>query len=80
MTISILKDFFMWGSILNYCLLLFSFILYVSFRKFMLSFIKSFTKLSDEKIEYIYFITLSYLKITTIVFFIVPFFAILIIS
>lgn len=74
------KEFFMWASILNVALYIFSFALYVFFRKYMVQYAKIFIKLSDDKIEKIYFKSMIFFKILVVVFFVVPYFALLIIK
>lgn len=67
------KDFFMWCAIVNFCFMLFSLGMFMVFRK---PIIKIFTKmygLSEEKIKSKMFSGYSNYKILTFIFNIVPY-------
>ncbi|WP_390807645.1 DUF6868 family protein [Fluviispira vulneris] len=80
MSLDILKIFFMWSTILSVALLIFySFILLV-FKKHLIQKMQIFIKLPEDKISVVIFSALVFLKILSIILFIIPYFTVLIIT
>jgi len=80
MNIEILQNFFMWGTILNFGVLLFSFTVYTCGRKRLQRIHAKFHGLTPEQVGPIIYRTFALYKSLTAIFFLVPWIALRIIS
>jgi hypothetical protein len=80
MTIENAREFFLWGSIINFVLLLTYFGLIVLLPNLISRVMQIFFKLPEEKMNLIIFGLLGLLKIFTLVFFVAPYLALRIVG
>ena len=79
-TIEVIKEFFGWCSIINISILTISALFIIIGRQMALNYHKKLFNLNNEYLERAYFQYLAQYKIITIIFNIVPYFALTIMS
>ena len=80
MSIESLKDFFLWCTIINFGLLMFSFIFVVFFRGLVFRMHQKLFKVPEEKISLAYYCFMGFYKILVFVFNLIPYVALRIIG
>lgn len=75
MTLTVLRDFFFWNSVINMGLLLFSLTIILTARKMIYKIHGSMFNLSDSQLNQIWYTILGFYKIAVFVFNIVPYVA-----
>lgn len=80
MTMEILKSFFFWCSVINLVLFIFSFLAIIFLRKFIVKTQGMWYKIEEDRLYSILYNTMIIYKILIIVFNIVPYIALRIIS
>ena len=80
MSIESLKEFFLWCSIINFGLLMFSFVLGLLFRDLVFRMHQKLFKVPEEKIFLAYYYFMGFYKILVFVFNFIPYVALQIIS
>ena len=75
MTIENLRDFFMWGSIINLGLILYYFLIMLFARNFAIGLLQKVGKLSKDQANTIIYMALAFQKILWLVFFVAPYIA-----
>jgi hypothetical protein len=79
LTIEVLKKFFLWMTIINFGLLTFYFLFFISAKRFIYKLHKKWFKISEEKMYSTLYKVLAFYKIATIAFNLVPYIALVII-
>ena len=75
MTLEILREFFFWNMVLNMGLLIFSFVMILSVRKWAYKMHSAMFRLSDEKLDTIWYTILGSYKMAIFMFNVVPYIA-----
>ncbi len=68
-----LKQFFMWCTVINIALLIFAFLVYIFFNKYINKISRKCFEISEENLNTIYYLTLGIYKILIFIFNLVPF-------
>ena len=79
-TIEVLKKFFLWMTIINFGILIFYFLFFVFAHSFIYRLHTRWFKIKEEKLNTTLYKILGFYKIATIVFNLVPYIALVIIS
>ena len=79
MTLEILKDFFLWCTVINFSLFLLSFIVITALKKFIFRIHGKWYDIPEENFSLIFYNFMLYYKIAIIFFNLVPFIALKII-
>ena len=80
MTMDILKDFFMWCSIINMALLMVSFMIFWLARDWAYRIHSKWFKVSQEQFDKLWYGVLGFYKMSIFMFNIIPYIALLIIT
>lgn len=80
MDIDLLRGFFGWMSALNLCLLMFSTIMMMVFKDWVMSVHRKFFDLSDEQFNLTYFKFIAAYKLLTLIFCVTPYVALILID
>lgn len=80
MDLDVLKNFVGWMSVLNLGFLLFTTLMFVMFKPTVMILHRKFFNLTVEQFNLVYFCFLAIYKLLTLVFCVVPYFALVIIS
>ena len=80
MSIEIVRDFFMWCSIINMALLLFSFVMFLACKGWIYKMHSKFFNVSEENLNTAWYSLLGFYKIGVFLFNIVPYIALCILS
>ena len=75
-TVEVLEKFFLWMTVINFCLLTFYSILFLSARNFIYRIHSRWFKISEEKMSSTLYKILAYYKVAIIGFNLVPYIAI----
>jgi len=73
MTLALLREFFFWNMVINMCLLLFSFIMIITFRKVAYKIHGSMFQLTESQLDAIWYSIFGFYKILVFVFGVVPY-------
>ena len=80
MNIEILTEFFGWAAVINMGLLFFSTFAVIGIREFAIKTHSRLFKISEEELGKLYFEYIAQFKVLTIIFFVVPYIALKIVS
>ena len=80
MTLEMLTEFFKWNTIINVCLLLFSFGMCALFRGLVYKIHGKIFKLSEDKLNEVLYMLLGLYKILIIIFNVIPYFVLVMIK